>query len=171
MSMSNRTILRLGVISLALVAAGTLVFLNRDTVFKNLIEAWDTQAKKAQVTLFRWGEVMSISAELKDRYGAEPDVTYDTSTSERTLAIAFTNYRLPDRVTTEAHAREVASFAIGQTTKSKEVDAVRVLFRTPSSTGGVEGTGDADSYTFALADLVPIPPQGRPVDPGRSAAK
>jgi len=47
MSMQNRTILGcLGVISLALVGTGTLVFLKRDTVVKNLIEAWDTQAER-----------------------------------------------------------------------------------------------------------------------------
>jgi hypothetical protein len=172
MRMSNRTLLLcLGVISLALVAMGTLVFLKRDTVFKSLFDAWDTQAEKTQATLFRWGEVMSIRAELKDRYGAEPDVTYDTSTSDRTLAICFTNYQLPDQVTPEGHAREVAAFAIGKTTKSKEIDAVTVLFQPPSMKEGVERTNGSSSYTFALDDLMPSQSQARPVAAERSAAK
>jgi hypothetical protein len=163
MSMPNRTILGcLGVISLALVGTGTLVFLKRDSVSKNLIKAWDTQAERTQATLFRWGELMSISAELKVQYGAEPDVTYDTSTSDRTLDICFTNYQLPEQVTTEGHAREIASFAIGKTTKFEQIDAVRVLFQNPSG---------KDSYTFALDDLMPSQPQARPVDPDHSAAK
>jgi hypothetical protein len=126
-----------------------------DTVFKDVIAAWDTQAEKTQATLFRWGEVLSIRAELKDRYGAEPDVTYETSTSDRTLAIRFTNYQVPDQVTTEAHAREVAAFAIGKTKKVKEIDAVKVLFQTPSMKKGVEGTDGSGPYTFALDDLMP----------------
>jgi hypothetical protein len=169
--MPNRKILgRLGVISLALVGTGALVVLKRDTIAKNFAEAWDTQAERTQATLFRWGELMSLSAELKDRYGAEPDVTYDTSTSDRTLSICFTNYQLPEQVTTEGHAREVASFAIGKTTKFEQIDAVRVLFQNPSRKGRVEETDGAGSFTFALADLMPSQPQARPVEPDHAAA-
>jgi len=172
MNMLNRTILGcLGVISLALVGTGTLVFLNRDTVSKNLIEAWDTQAGRTQATLFRWGELMSISAELKVQYGAEPDVTYDTSTSDRTLNICFSNYELPEQVTTEGHAREIAAFAIGKTTKFEQIDAVRVLFQNLSGKDRVEATDGSGSYTFALHDLMPSQPQARHVDPDHSAAK
>jgi hypothetical protein len=172
MSMPNRAIWGwLGAFSLALVGTGTLVVLKWDTVSKNVIEAYDSRAKKTEATLFRWGELMSISAELKARYGVEPDVTYDTSTSDRTLAICFTNYRLPDQVTTESHAREVASFAIGQTTKFKHIDAVRVLFQNPSRKGGVEVTDGSGPYTFALDDLMPTQPQARPVDRDHAAAK
>jgi hypothetical protein len=160
MSMPNRTILGfLGVISLALVGAGTLVFLNRDTVFKNLIEAWDTQGEKTEATLFRWGEVMSISAELKAQYGAEPEVTYDTSTSVRTLSICFSNYQLPEQVTTEGHAREIAAFAIGKTTKFEQIDLVKVLFQNPSGKENVQATDGSGSYTFALGELMPSQPQ------------
>ena len=170
--MLNRTIWgRLGAISLALVGIGVLVFVNRDTVSKNVMEAWDTQAEKTQATLFRWGELMSISAELKDQYGAEPDVTYDTSTSDRTLDICFRNYRLPEQVPTEGHAREIAAFAIGKTTKFEQIDAVRVSFQNPSGKEGVEATDGSESYTFALDDLMPSPPQARHVDPDHSAAK
>jgi hypothetical protein len=146
MSMPTRTILGgLAVISLALVGAGALVVLRWDTVSKNLAE----QSRKTQVTLFRWGELMSIGAKLKDRYGAEPEVTYDTSTRDRTLDICFSNYQLPDQVPVEGHAREIAAFAIGKTKKSKQIDAVRVLFKNPSRKGGVE----AGPYTFAVDDL------------------
>ena len=172
MSMPSRTILlSLGVTGLALVGTGTLFFLNRDSVSKNLVKAWDTRAEKTQATLFRWGELMSIGAELKDRYGAEPDVTYDTSSADRTLGIRFTNYRIPDRVTTEAHAREIAAFAIGKTTKFKQVDAVTVLFQSPSRTGSVEATDGSGPYTFALDELMPSPTQAGPGDPDRSATE
>ena len=154
MSMPNRTIFRrLGVISLALVGTGALFVLNFDTVSKNLTEALDTSAERTQSTLFRWGELMSISAALKRQYGAEPDVTYDTSTSVRTLNICFSNYPLPEQVTTEGHARELAVFAVGATTKFEQIDAVRVLFQNPS-----DGSGP---YTFALDDLMPSQPQAR----------
>ena len=133
----------MGVIGLALVGTGTLVFLKRDTVFKNFVEAWDTQGAKTEATLFRWGELMSIGAKLKDRYGAEPELTYDTSTGDRTLDISFSDYQLPDQVTAEGHAREIAAFAIGKTKKSKHIDAVRVLFKNPGS----------GPYTFAVGEL------------------
>jgi len=172
MSMPNRTIFGcFSVISLALVGTGTLVFLNWDTVSKNLTEAWDTQGERTQATLFRWGELMSISAELKVRYGAEPDVTYDTSTSDRTLGICFRNYQLPEQVTTEGHAREIAAFAIGKTAKFDQIDAVTVLFQDPPRKGGVEATDESRSFTFALNDLMPSQPKARPVDPEHSAAE
>ena len=172
MSMSTRTILGcLGVISLALVGTGTLVFLNWDTVSKNLTEAWDTRARNTQAKLFRWGELMSISAELKVRYGAEPDMAYDTSTSDRTLSIGFSNYQLPEQVTAEAHAREIAAFAIGKTTKFEQIDAVRVLFQNPSRKGGAEATAGSESYTFALDDLMPSQSTARPGIPEHSAAQ
>ena len=172
MSMPNRTILGcVGVISLALVGTGTLVFLNWDTVSKNLTKALDTQAESTQATLFRWGELMSIGAELKVRYGAEPDVTYDTSTSDRTLNICFRNYQLPEQGTPEGHAREIAAFAIGRTTKFEQIDAVRVLFQNPSRKGGVEATDGSGSYTFARDDLMPSQPKARPLDPEHSAAE
>lgn len=160
MSMRNRTILGgLGVLGLALVGTGALVFLNWDTVSRNLTKALDTQSERAQATLFRWGELMSIGAELKARYGAEPDVTYDTSTSERTLGIRFGKYQLPEQVTTDGHAREIAVFALGKTTKFEQIDAVRVEFQNPSG-----------AYTFALDDLMPRRPKARP-DPDRSATE
>jgi hypothetical protein len=151
MSLSNRTIFGcLGGIGLALVVTSALVFSNWDTLSKNLIEALDNSSERTQATLFRWGELMSIGAELKRQYGAEPDVTYDTSTSDRTLNISFSNYQLPEQVTAEGHAREIAAFAIGKTTKFEQIDAVRVLFQNPSG-----------SFTFALDDLMPSQPQAR----------
>jgi hypothetical protein len=162
MSMPNRTIVNsLVVVSLALVGTGGLVFLNWDTVSKNLSEAVKTSAQRTQVKLFRWGELMSISAALKRRYGTEPDVTYETSTGNRTLGICFSSYQLPEHVTTEGHAREIAAFAIGTTTKFEQVDAVSVVFQNPSRTGRVEATDGTGPYTFALNDLIPTQPQVR----------
>ena len=98
MSMPTRAILGcLGVIGLVLAGIGTLVVLNWDVVSKTLAEASATQAQRTEATLFRLGEVMSISAELKAQYGAEPDVTYDTATGDRVLSISFSNYQLPER--------------------------------------------------------------------------
>ena len=160
MSLSNRTIFGcLAVISLALVGTGALVLVNWGTISKNLTEALRTSSERTQTTLFRWGELMSLSAELKRRYGAEPDVTYDTSTSVRTLGIRFGNYQLPEQATAEGHAREIAAFAIGKTKKFEQIDAVRVQF---------QGSGP---YTFALDDLMPSRSQGSPVDADHSTAE
>jgi hypothetical protein len=147
MSLSNRTIFAcLGVIGLALVGTGALVIVNWRTISKNLTEALATSSERTQTTLFRWGELMSLGAELKRQYGAEPDVTYDTSTSVRTLGIRFSSYQSPEQVTTDRHAREIAAFAIGRTKKFEQIDVVRVQF---------QGSGP---YSFALDDLMP----GRP---------
>ena len=138
--MPNRAIW-LGVIGLALVVTGRFVFLN-----------WGAVSQKTEATLFRWGELMSIGAELKARYGVEPDMTYDTSTSDRALNIRFRDYRLPEQITAEGHAREIAVFAVGTTTKFKQIDVVTVLFEN-------DGSG---SYTFALDDLITNRTQAAP---------
>jgi len=156
MSMTKKAILGcLGVISLVLVGMGSLVVLNWDTVSKNLDEALKSQTERTQATLFRLGELMSISAELKTRYGVEPDVTYDTSTDDRILGISFSNYQLPGNVTAKGHAHEIAAFAIGKTTKFEQIDAVKVLFQTSSTKGVVKTTSGSESYSFALDDLMP----------------
>jgi hypothetical protein len=140
---------RLGMIGLALAGAGALVFSNWGTVSRNVTEALGTQSEKTRVALFRWGELMSISAELKKRYGADPDITYETSTGDRILSIRFRDYKFPEQVTSEGHARAIATFALGQTTKLDEIDVVRVLFRHSSS---------EEAYAFALNDLMSRPP-------------
>ena len=139
----------LGVIGLALVGAGALALANWDTISKSLIATLDTQSEKTEATLFRWGELMSISAELKAHYGAEPDLTYDTSTGQRTLNIGLNDYRLPEQVTAESHAREIAVFAIGKTKKSKQIDVVTVRFQDPGS----------QTFSFAREELMPNQPQ------------
>ena len=151
MSMSNRTVLIcLGAIGLALAGIGTLVALNWDALSTDLVEAIDTQSAKSQATLFRWGEVMSIGAELEARYGAKPDVTYDTATGDRVLGISFSNYQVPGKATGEKHAREIAAFAIGNTKKSEQIDVITVQFQT------------SPSYSFALDDLMPAQSRARP---------
>jgi hypothetical protein len=163
MSMTNKIILRWsGVIGLVLVGVGMLVVVNWDAVSRNLGESLDTQARRTEATLFRLGELMSISAALKAQYGVEPDVSYETSTGDRILGISFSTYSLPGSVTTEAHAREIAAFAIGKTTKFEQIDAVNVLFQTSSKNGVAETANDAESYSFALDDLKPNQSQARP---------
>ena len=160
MSAKNRVVWGcLGVIGLVLVGLGTLVALNFDAVSKNFAEAVATQSESTQATLFRWGELMSISAELKSHYGVEPDVAYETGTGDRVLSISFSDYRLPGGATAEGHAREIAAFALGKTAKSDQIDRIEVSFLTPPKKGVVETTGSAESYSFVLDDLRPARPK------------
>ncbi len=76
----------LGLLGL-IVAGGALVFLNRDRV----AAALDAQADGVQATLFRLGEVMSISSALKAEYGLKLDAGYVTSTGSRILRITCTD--------------------------------------------------------------------------------
>jgi hypothetical protein len=135
----------LSIVGLVLAGVGMLVSLNWDAVSRDLAETVDVQTKRTQATLFRLGELMSISAELKSEYGAEPDVSYSTGTDGRILSITLSDYQVPKKVTAEDHAREIAAFAIGQTKKFEEIDRVDVLFRT--SAGGLE------AFSFALDEL------------------
>jgi len=172
MSTSNRVILGcLGMVGLVVVGLGTLVALNWDAVSQDFGRAVDAQTERTKATLFRLGELMSISAELKTEYGTEPDVVYDIGTAGRILSITFSNYELPQEVTAEGHAREIAAFAIGKTTKFKEIDAVRVLFQTHAQNGATEIADSSESYSFALDELMPARPQAEPTKPDDSARK
>ena len=133
----------LGAIGLVLVGIGTLVALNWDAVSRSVGEGLDAQAERTKATLFRLGELMSISAELKREYGVEPDVTYGTETAARVLYIDFGSYQLPAGVIAEGHAGEIAAFAIGKTTKLEEIEAVEVQF-------------ESESFSFALDELKPV---------------
>jgi hypothetical protein len=157
MGLTNRAALGwLGAILLVVVGTGAVVAVfNWDAVSRNL----DAQSEKTQATLFRWGEVMSIGAELKARYGANPDVTYDTASGDRVLGITFSSYPLPAEATPEDHAREIAVFAVTKTRKFNEIDEVRVLFEGTSETGAVESTGGLGLYRFALEQLMPGQPE------------
>ena len=53
-----------GAIGLVLVGIGTMVALNWDAISRSVGEGLDAQAERTQATLFRLGELMSISAEL-----------------------------------------------------------------------------------------------------------
>ena len=139
----------LSIVGLVLAGVGTLVALNWDAVSRHLGETLDVQTERTKATLFRLGELMSISADLKSEYGTEPDVTYSTGTDGRILRITFSDYQLSDEVTTKDHAREIAAFAIGKTKKFEEIDTVEVLFQT--SAGGLE------SFSFALDELISAP--------------
>jgi len=146
----------LGITGLVFAGVGTLVALNWDNVSRRVGEALDAQTERTKATLFRLGELMSISAELKSEYGAEFKVTYNTGTDGRILSITLSDYELPEDVAAKGHARELATFAIGRTKKFEEIDVVEVLFQT--SAGGLE------SFRFALGELMPVP-QGKSAEP------
>ena len=130
----------LGVIGLALASTGTLVVVQWDAVSTALA----TQSERSQTTLFRWGELVSISDELKDQYGSEPEMAYDTATGERILTISFSVCSVPTGVMVADFAREIAAVAVGETTKAAQIDTIRVRLQT-----------GAEFHSFALADLRP----------------
>lgn len=123
----------LGMLGLTLVA-GALLVLNRDRI----AAALDAQAPRARATLFRLGEVMSISAALKEEYGLDLDAGYVTSTGSRILRITCTDCDLPEETTVEARARGIAVAAIGKTTKLDQIDSVEIVFRTSDAEGDAE---------------------------------
>jgi hypothetical protein len=137
----------LSIVGLVLAGAGALVALNWDAVSVHLGETLDVQTERTKATLFRLGELMSISAELKSEYGTEPDVRYSTGADGRILSITLSDYQLPEEVTAKDHAHEIAGFAIGRTQKSEEIDRVEVIFQTPA--------GDLGTFSFELDELLP----------------
>jgi hypothetical protein len=131
----------LGILGLSLLGA-TLVVLNRDRV----AAAMEVQAEKARATMFRLGEVMSISTALKEEYGLELDAGYVTSTGSRILRITCTDCDLPQDTTAESHARGIAVAAIGNTTKLDRIDTVEIVYRFSAEEGGAE-TSEPHSFT------------------------
>ncbi len=111
------------------------------------------------------GELMSMTAELRARYGSEPDMAYNTHTGVRILSITFGDYQLPETVTAEIHARQIAAFAIGTTTKLQAIDEVEVLFETSAETGVAGATSNSGPYSFGLEELMPAQPQAEPAEP------
>ena len=139
----------MGVVGLVLAVVATLLVVNRDAVVERFGEAVDAQTQRTSATLFRLGEVGSIRAELKSEYGTEPDVAYTTGTGSRVLSIVLSDYQLPEGVTAEDHAREIATFAIARTKKFKDIDVVDVLFQTAA--------GSSEAFSFALGELMSAP--------------
>ena len=140
----------LGVFTLAVAGLGTMVTLNWEAVSKDFVDSLDARSEKTRVTLFRWGELMSIGAELRSQYGTEPEMAYDTGPGGRVLSITFNGYEPPEGVPFEDHARGIAAFAVGRTKKHDEIDAVEVAFRI--------ATGGPVSYSFTLAELTTASP-------------
>ena len=138
----------LGMLGLILVG-GTLVVLNRHRV----AAALNTQIERTQATLFRLGEVMSVSSALKAEYGLKFDAGYITSTGVRILRITCTDCDLPRETTAEAHARGIAVAAIGKTTKLDQIDTVEIVFRLSADEGGAGTSGDREPYSFTLEEL------------------
>ena len=136
----------LGMLGLILVV-GVLVVLNRDRV----AAALDAQTERAQATLFRVGEVLSISAALKEKYGLKLDAGYVTSTGSRILRITCTDCVLPPRTTAEAHARGIAVAAVGETTKLDQIDTVEITYRRSAVDGAAE---TPEPYSYTLEELI-----------------
>ena len=137
----------LGMLGLTLVG-GALVVLNRDRV----AAALGAQAEGARATLFRLGEVMSISTALKAEYGLKLDAGYITSTGSRNLRITCTDCDLPQETTAEAYARGIAVAAIGKTTRLEQIDTVEIVFRLSAEEGEAETAGP---YSFTIEELIP----------------
>ncbi len=137
----------LGILGLTLVGAALVVH-NRDRVAASL----DVQADRARATLFRLGEVMSISAALKEEFGQRLDAGYVTSTGSRILRITCTDCDLPQETTAEAHARGIAVAAIGKTTKLDQIDTVEIVFRFAAEQSDTETPGP---HSFTLEELAP----------------
>jgi hypothetical protein len=135
----------LGLLGLTLVG-GALVVLNRDRVATSL----DAQAERARATLFRLGEVMSISTALKAEYGLTLDAGYVTSTGSRILRITCTDCGLPRDTSAEALARGIAVAAIGKTTKLDQIDTVEIVFRLSAEESATEPPGP---FSFTLEEL------------------
>ena len=136
----------LGLVGLVVVGLGTLVVLNWDAVSTDLVETLDAQTEKTQATLFRLGELMSMGAALRNKYGTEPDMTYTMDNGSRVLSITFRDYSLPDDVTAAGHALEIARFAAQSTTKSEQIDTVTVVFQATTEQGVVETTSGPHDY-------------------------
>ena len=138
----------LGVFGLVVAVTGGLAALNWEDVTRRLTQVLDTQTEKAQIALFRVGELGSIGARIKSEYGVTPELTYRTETERRVLGITWTD-SLPDNVTAEDHARELAVFSLQQTKKAGEIDTIEVVFRIAGQ--------DPDVVGFAIGELVGDP--------------
>ena len=79
----------LGLVGLLVVGLGTMVALNWDAVSNDFGQAVHSQTERTEATLFRLGELMSMSAELKAEYGVEPELTYETGTGSRILSLSY----------------------------------------------------------------------------------
>ncbi len=174
MSGSNRAlwycIVATGIVLLGLSA---LAALNWDVVSGNLAEAFGTRAAKTRAALFRLGEVASLGAELRERYGTESDVSYDTATGDRVLRISFGDGPVPVPRADRQHAREVAAFAVSKTKKFEQIDIVEVRFVDSQDERGrvpVDASAPPETFRFTLPELRPLEPRPESEDRDPSAA-
>ena len=144
---SKRAALGCAAILGLILVGGVLLVLNRDRV----VAAWHAQAEGTRATLFRLGEVMSISAALKAEYGLKLDAGYVTSTGSRILRITCTDCELPPETTAEAHARGIAVAAVGKTTKLDQIDTVEIIYRRSAVEGAAE---TPEPYSYTLEELI-----------------
>ncbi|MDH3628711.1 MAG: hypothetical protein OEV00_13920 [Acidobacteriota bacterium] len=142
---ARRVIGCLGFGALFVVGLGVFVAWNWDAVSTRFSQAVSAQSEKTRTTMFRVGELASIGAQLESEYGTKPEMSYDAGENGRTLGISLMDHFVPDGATPESHAREIAKFAIGQTKKADEIDAVEVRIQSLA--------GDPTSHAYAIADL------------------
>lgn len=88
MAATRRRFWILGLVGVALVGL-TAAAVNWRSLTRNATEAWEAQSEKTAISLFRMGEVMSIQARLRERFGSKPDVQYDDVGGIRVLSISF----------------------------------------------------------------------------------
>lgn len=112
----------LGVFLGTLTLAGILVAWQWEAVSVGLAE----QRTKGQAFLFRLGEVLSMQSEVKDQFGFEPQASYDTSTGQRIVILAFSDLPLPSDVAPREYARDIAAFVLQGGRRAEHIDAIEV---------------------------------------------
>ena len=141
------------ILGLVVAVTGALAAFNWEEVSQRLTQAMDTQTEKAQMALFRAGELGSIGARIKSEYSVKPNLTYHTETEGQVLSITCTDYLIPNGVTTEDHARELAVFSLQQTKKVKQIDVIEVVFQAAAQ--------DPEIFRFATVEFVPVAREAR----------
>ena len=150
---SNTRLVLIGLSLIVVMATVGSVVMNWDAV----VEALDAQARRTELTLFRWGEMYSIGGEVEREYGIQPDMAYETDERGRVLSMVFRDHELPADTTAEGHARELAVFATGKTKKYEQIDVIDVRFRSSIEPGSTEADGASAAYSFTLEELMATP--------------
>lgn len=129
------------VVGLLALGRGAIVGWSTHGVGDQVLASLSAQSERAQATLFRLGELGSITDLLEEHYGLEVDASYDLGEDGRvlTLSVDLLSVGGPDADGNPADpsetatpdlardfAREIARFAISKTTKSDHVDWVDV---------------------------------------------
>ncbi|MEM7245593.1 MAG: hypothetical protein AAF533_09630 [Acidobacteriota bacterium] len=112
--------------------------------------AWDRQVKSASATLFRVGELGSIAHQFEKTHGFRPETSYVSDGERRVLGVALPGPP-PAETGVEEHAREMALFALSQTTWHDRIDDVSVSV--PVAAGD-----EVVTHAWPLRELLPGEP-------------